>query len=64
MEMALGLSKFQKIMFWKIWIEKSMRVFRHHASSANLVIAKFKEDAKMWSTAGAKLLSIVISGVQ
>ena len=47
---------------WEIWKECNSRVFRHHASSATVIIAKIKEEAKLWRSAGATMLGSVKPG--
>jgi hypothetical protein len=44
----------------EVWKEHNARVFRHHYSTAAMVVCKFKEEARVWSLAGAKKLSNVI----
>jgi hypothetical protein len=45
---------------WKFWKEQNARLFWNRASTANMLVAKIKEEVTMWSLVGTKVLSIVI----
>jgi hypothetical protein len=35
---------------WEVWKERNARVFRHHHSATNDIIAKIKNEARVWSS--------------
>jgi hypothetical protein len=45
---------------WEIWKERNPRVFSNNASTMAMVIDKIKDEAALWSLAGAKALSNVM----
>jgi hypothetical protein len=45
---------------WDVWKERNTLVFRNHSSAVAMVVARIKEEAAMWSLAGAKALTNVI----
>jgi hypothetical protein len=45
---------------WEIWKERNARIFRNQKSTSTMLTTKFKEDAAMWSLAGAKALSTIM----
>jgi hypothetical protein len=44
----------------EVWKEQNARVFRHHHSATNAIIAKIKDEARAWCLSGAKELCNVI----
>jgi hypothetical protein len=47
---------------WEVWKKRNARVFCHHYSTVATVVCKIKEEARVWSFAGAKNLNNVIPG--
>uniref|UniRef100_A0A0A9BUB0 Reverse transcriptase zinc-binding domain-containing protein n=1 Tax=Arundo donax TaxID=35708 RepID=A0A0A9BUB0_ARUDO len=39
---------------WELWNERNARVFRHKELPVNSLVAKIKEEARIWAVAGAK----------
>nr|TKW03306.1 hypothetical protein SEVIR_7G015600v2 [Setaria viridis] len=52
----------QLLVAWKIWNERNARIFRRGYSSVTSLIAKIKDQARMWCIAGAKNLREIIPG--
>jgi hypothetical protein len=46
---------------WEIWKERNAHVFRNNASTLSMLVTKIKDEATIWSLAGAKALSVVMS---
>ena len=46
---------------WEIWKERNAIFFQNVSAPTSIVIAKIKEEAHLWSLAGAKQLSTVMS---
>jgi hypothetical protein len=55
-----AMASLAMLVSWEIWKERSTRVFRNHSTSSTVIVHKIKEEAILWSIAGAKALSIVI----
>lgn len=47
---------------WEIWNERNARVFRNKFTSAQAILLKIKNEAKIWVLAGAKRLGEIIPG--
>jgi hypothetical protein len=45
---------------WEIWKESNVCAFWNNTSTLTMIIAKIKEEVKLWSLARARALSIVI----
>jgi hypothetical protein len=45
---------------WEIWKERNARVFRNTFSTLKAVLGKIKVEARLWSLAGAKALSVLM----
>jgi hypothetical protein len=45
---------------WEIWKERNARVFSNNAPTMAMVVNKIKDEAALWSLAGAKALSNVM----
>jgi outer membrane lipopolysaccharide assembly protein LptE/RlpB len=45
---------------WEIWKERTARVFRNLSSTANMLLAKIREEVALWGLAGAKELSNIM----
>ena len=41
---------------WELWREQNARIFEHQHKSPTVLIAKIKEEARLWCSAGAKRL--------
>jgi hypothetical protein len=47
---------------WEIWNERNARVFRNKHTSSQAILAKIKNEAKIWVLAGAKRLGEILPG--
>ena len=46
---------------WELWREQNARIFKYrHQRSPTMLIAKIKEEARLWCSAGAKRLRQVL----
>jgi hypothetical protein len=57
-----ALASLLMLISWEVWKERNARVFRHHISATNVIIAKIKDEARAWCLAGAKNLCNIIPG--
>ena len=55
-----AIASLAMLIAWEIWMERNTRVFRNEHSTFARVVAKIKEEANLWSLAGAKALSILM----
>jgi hypothetical protein len=51
-----AMASLAMLISWEIWKERNARIFRHHFSTADMVINKIKDEARLWCLAGAKVL--------
>jgi hypothetical protein len=51
-----ALASLLMLISWEAWKERNARVFRHHHSATNAIIAKIKDEARAWCLASAKEL--------
>ena len=45
---------------WELWRERNARIFEHQYKSRTVLIAKIKEEARLWCSAGAKRLREIL----
>jgi hypothetical protein len=45
---------------WEVWKEINVRVFRNNSIAMTMINNKFKEEAALWSLAGAKKISNIM----
>jgi hypothetical protein len=46
---------------WEIWKERNTRIFDRRETPAPAIISKIKDEATMWSLAGAKHLGLLVN---
>lgn len=54
------LASLMLLISWELWKERNAQVFRNIAVPVGVVVAKIKEEAALWSIAGAKSLSYIM----
>jgi hypothetical protein len=62
MENRKAISSITMLVTWTIWKERNARVFNNKSAPPTILLQIIKDEAKLWSAAGAKHLSFVISG--
>ncbi|XBI19709.1 hypothetical protein VPH35_061160 [Triticum aestivum] len=45
---------------WELWNERNARIFRNIAVPVGVIVARIKEEASLWSMAGARHLSNIM----
>jgi hypothetical protein len=55
-----AMASLAMLVSWEIWKERNGRVFRNNASTLSMLVTKIKDEAAIWSLAGAKALSVVM----
>lgn len=55
-----AMASLAMLVSWEIWKERNARVFRNNASTLSMLVTKIKDEAAIWSLAGAKALSVVM----
>jgi predicted negative regulator of RcsB-dependent stress response len=53
-----AMASLAMLVSWEIWKERNARVFRNNASTLSMLVTKIKDEAVIWSLAGAKALSV------
>ena len=51
------LASVMMLVSWEIWKERNARIFRNAATPTTIIVTRIKEEAHMWTLAGAKHLS-------
>ena len=59
-QIVRGMRSLAIVVVWTIWKERNARIFEQKETAMMQLIAKAKEEASMWATAGAKHLTAVI----
>ena len=59
-ESRKALATLAILVSWEVWRERNVCVFRNQYFTIAMIVAKIKEEAKMWCLAGAKTLSNVM----
>jgi hypothetical protein len=55
-----ALASLTMLVSWEIWKERTARVFRNLSSTANMLLAKIREEVDLWGLAGAKELMLCL----
>jgi hypothetical protein len=55
-----AMASLAMLVSWEVSKERNAHVFRNQSSTYTMLVAKIKEEAVMWSLAGAKALSNVM----
>jgi hypothetical protein len=56
-----AMASLAMLVSWEVRKERNVRVFQNNASTRMMVISKIREEMVLWSLAGAKALSNIIS---
>jgi hypothetical protein len=56
-----GLASLLMIVSWELWKERNSRVFRNVSAPSTIVVGKIMDEARMWASAGAKGLDVILT---
>ena len=57
-----AMASITMLVTWTIWKERNARVFNNKSAPPPILLEIIKNEARLWVTAGAKLLSFVLLG--
>jgi hypothetical protein len=55
-----ALASLAMLVSWEIWIERNAQIYNNKFSTANMLIAKIKDEVALWSLAGDKVLTNIM----
>ena len=55
-----ALASMLMLVFWELWNERNVRVFKNVTTTVTMVTSKIKEEARIWALAGARHLCDVM----
>jgi hypothetical protein len=55
-----AMASIAMLVSWEICKERNARIFQNSFSTSAMIVQKMKEDATLWSLAGAKAISILL----
>ncbi|KAF6984866.1 hypothetical protein CFC21_002813 [Triticum aestivum] len=55
------LASLMLLVSWELWNERNARIFRNTVVLVEVIVARIKEEASLWSMAGTRHLSNIMS---